>query len=194
MAAKPQTLAALRARIAVLQADPIRNAGPSRAERVADIESFLRGAAAAGDQRMAHHVAMDNPAEVFMARDRTPDGAVNVAAMLAALLGPEALAAILCRHLPEGGDGPTGAERAERILELDRELIEAERAEERLIEASESAGVPIARRADADPRAVLGMHAQSDDAAPPPVFATAPHAAPVMPGVAQSQYLTRTRA
>ena len=193
MATKPNTLAALRARIAVLQADPIRSAGPSRAERVADLESFCRGAAAAGDQRMAHHVAMDNPSEVFMARDRTPDGAVNVAAMLAALLGPEALAAILCRHLPEGGEGPTAAERAERILGLDRELFESECAEERLIEASEAAGVPIARRADADPRAVLGEHEHSD-AIPPPVFATAPHAAPVMPGVAQSQYLTRTRA
>ena len=194
MATKPQTLAMLRARIAVLQADPIRSAGPSRAERVADIESFCRGAAAAGDQRMSLHVAMGNSAEFFMARDRTPDGTVNVAAMLAALLGPDALAAILCRHLHEGGEGPTAAERAERILGLDRELFESECAEERLIEASEAAGVPIARRADADPRAVLGMHEQSNDAALPPVFATAPHAAPVMPGVAQSQYLTRTRA
>lgn len=194
MATKPQTVAMLRARIAVLQSDPIRNAGPSRAERVADIESFCRGAAAAGDQRMSLHVAMGNSAEVFMARDRTPDGAVNVAAMLAALLGPDALAAILCRHLPEGGEGPTAAERAERILELDRELFEAECAEERLIEASEAAGVPIARRADADPRAVLGVHEQSDGTAPPPVFAAAPHGPPVTPGAVQSQYLTRARA
>lgn len=176
MATKPNTLASIRARNEALQREhgALQNAEPNRAETAADFESFCRGAAAAGDQRLAYHTATGNPADAFVLRCM-PDGTVTVAPLLAALLGPDKLAAELCRHLPDGPGGPPAAERAERLAAVAAELFEAECVEERLIEASEAAGVPIARRADADPRAVLGVRdVMGDDTPPPPVFDAMP--------------------
>jgi hypothetical protein len=48
-------------------------------------------------------------------------------------------------------------QRAEREAALLHGILEAERIEEALIEQTELAGQPIARRPDADPRAVLGL-------------------------------------
>jgi len=195
MATKPHTIASIRAHIATLQREhgQLQNAEPNRAERVADLESFCRGAAAAGDQRIAHHIATENHGEVFVLRVMA-DGTVNVAGLLAALLGPEELAAQLGRHIPAGLGGLPAAERAERLAAIEAELFEAECAEEQLIEASEAAGVPIARRPDADPRAVLGMHEPRDEAALPAVFETAPRQrAAAMPPVTHSEYMARSR-
>ena len=71
-------------------------------------------------------------------------------------MGPEALAEVLCRHIT-GPDHPGAAVRAERLVQIARKMLDLEVAEEGLIEASEATGSPLARRADADPRAVLGM-------------------------------------
>jgi len=193
MATKPPTVTTIRAAIAALRADAasIENAEPNRAERVAGIEAHCRAAAAAGDQRIAHHIATDNPGEVFVLRCM-PDGTVNAAGLFAALTGPDKLAAELCRHIPEGPGGLPAAERAERLAAIAAELFGAEVAEERLIEASEAAGVPIARRPDADPRAVLGMHEPRDDAAVQPVFETAPRQQTTAAGrVTHSTYMAR---
>jgi hypothetical protein len=46
-------------------------------------------------------------------------------------------------------------ERAARLQEIDRQLLTLEMTEEAMIEEAEAAGITIARRVDADPRAVL---------------------------------------
>jgi hypothetical protein len=46
-------------------------------------------------------------------------------------------------------------ERAARLAEIDRQLLALEISEEAMIEEAEAAGIRIARRVDADPRAVL---------------------------------------
>jgi hypothetical protein len=47
-------------------------------------------------------------------------------------------------------------ERAARLKEIDQQLLALEMSEEAMIEEAEAAGIRIARRVDADPRAVLG--------------------------------------
>ena len=193
MATKPNTVASLRAHNATLQRERgrILNAEPNRAEIAGEFEAFSRGAAAAFDQRLAHHVATGNPAEAFALRVM-PDGTVNVGPLFAAMLGPEAFTAHLCRHLPEGPGGLSAAERAERLAAIEAEMFEAECAEEQMVESSEGTGAPIARRSLADPRAVLGVHEPRDEAALPTVFDTAPRQrAGVLPNVTHSEYMKR---
>jgi hypothetical protein len=54
-----------------------------------------------------------------------------------------------------GGWGLPAADRAARLRELDGETLAFELEEERVVEQLEAGGVRVARRADADPRAVL---------------------------------------
>lgn len=49
----------------------------------------------------------------------------------------------------------TAAERVERIEKAEGELLKLELSEEALVRSLEGAGLPVDRRADADPRAVL---------------------------------------
>lgn len=51
----------------------------------------------------------------------------------------------------------TDEEKAKREQQLHIEILEAERAEEAIIEELELSGLPVARRDNADPRAVLGI-------------------------------------
>lgn len=51
--------------------------------------------------------------------------------------------------------GVTEAERAAALAKLDRQILDAELAEESIIRAAEESGFSILRRSDADPRAVL---------------------------------------
>lgn len=48
-------------------------------------------------------------------------------------------------------------QRHERIKTLKREILDAERLEETLLEKAAATGIPVARRPNADPRAVLGV-------------------------------------
>lgn len=183
--AKPLTIAAARERIAALSAERIAllNSPRDHASTRNEIGAWCSAQATIGDARLAHRVAgvafgndlnemlsvpISNPVTgIAFGNDHkgpltvqaTATGMIDMAALLAAVLGPNALCAALCRHLDQTESGPTAAERAERLAEIDRELLEIETAEERLIEVSEAAGAPIARRADANPRAVLGMTA-----------------------------------
>jgi hypothetical protein len=193
MATKPHTITTIRAAIEALQGEyrRIENDEPNRAERVAGFEAFVRSAAATGDQRLAHLTAIDDPAEVFMLRDRTPDGAVNVASFLAAM-DPAALLAMLCRHLPKGSGGLTTIEQRERLAAIAADLEALEVDEEKMIVASEVAGVPIARRADASCAAILGTW---EAPAPAAVFEVAQWHDPASRTAmaARSEYLARGR-
>ena len=57
--------------------------------------------------------------------------------------------------LYQASPGMTDDERAARLEAIDREILDAELAEESLIRAAEAGGFLMARRYDADPRAVL---------------------------------------
>lgn len=171
--ARTPNIEQLRQRIAALTAErsALTSAPRSHAETRADVERWCAAQATIGDGRIGHHVKgvahSGDLNDVFKVSAITgaPRGhagampaPIDLAPMLASVLGPVALAEILGRHLPADDNGVTAADRRARIVEIEAELFEAECAEERLIEASEAAGAPIARRADMDPRAVLGLH------------------------------------
>jgi hypothetical protein len=83
----------------------------------------------------------------------------DIANMLA-WLDPDALTRALEREIdamPEQQQPMPKAEQENRVAELAANLLELERAEESLIDAALAEGVDIMRRADADPRAVLGI-------------------------------------
>ena len=76
------------------------------------------------------------------------------------LLGPDrirdAFAAEIENELAD--TEPLAAQdQAARLAELDAEILDLERNEESLVVALHEAGEPVERRADADPRAVLGL-------------------------------------
>lgn len=76
-------------------------------------------------------------------------------------LAPETIRARLLEaaetHLAAHETTITAEQAANRIAELDTEILDLERQEEALIAESESAGTPVHRRGDADPRAVLDL-------------------------------------
>jgi len=116
-----------------------------------------------GTRELGHgagHVRSDHGA-LFAAQITTELGR-GVVAMLAAL-APEALEdrlmAAVGEALHQAAPGLPAAERPERLAELDAEVLDLERQEEELIEATERDGRPIARRGDAAPEAVLGWEA-----------------------------------
>ncbi len=55
------------------------------------------------------------------------------------------------------GDGLTDSERATRQADLEAKLLETERREEELVRMARQSGSHVARRAHADPRAILGV-------------------------------------
>jgi hypothetical protein len=87
-----------------------------------------------------------------------PDGTVDLGPVMLRLFGPDVISDALLRHVADEAPTPTAAERAVRLAEIEREALALEVAEEAALEALEQAGTPVARRADADPRAVLGVH------------------------------------
>lgn len=82
---------------------------------------------------------------------------IDLAPLLGLLLGKEAIIAALNQRVDALSytAGPPAAERPAKRDKLRAELRRLEIAEEALIVASEDAGEPIARRADADPAVVL---------------------------------------
>ncbi len=116
--------------------------------------------AAAADEGAALQRALRYPARSGGLRLLAPVVSVNgdradVTGLLAALLGPEKLMTALDKHLAQLPDGPTDAQRAEGLAELDRQVEALENAEEDEIEALEAAGAAVARRPDASPAVVL---------------------------------------
>jgi hypothetical protein len=76
---------------------------------------------------------------------------------LAALLGVDHMLEMLAPILARIPDGPPSAERARMLADADAALFAAELAEERIVVQLEAQGLPVVRRADADPRAVLWL-------------------------------------
>lgn len=160
---KLRNIPALRQRIADIttQRQTITDAPRSHAETRARIEAWCTAQSAAADARIAQHVisaAYGSPIdEVLTVRAAPGAGMVDLAPVLASILGADVLASVLCRHLAQVEDGPTAADRAATLADIDAQLLAAEIEEEKLIEASEAAGAPIGRRPDASPAVVLGV-------------------------------------
>jgi hypothetical protein len=85
-----------------------------------------------------------------------PTTQIDLTEVLAAVLGPDTLAAAVLAQIPED-DWPDAAGRALRLDELDREIYRLGVEEEALIVASEATPEPILRRVDVDPRVVLDL-------------------------------------
>lgn len=151
----------VRAQIDTLRRErrPIQEQRLDRAAVRAAVEGFAAALAANFDRRAAAVVGRvaygDRPADLVhefgLASER------GLVSMLAGVVGPQALADAMLRSLddrvPEGLDAET---RAQRLAEIDADLLRFEVEEERIVEESEALGAPIARRADARPEVVLG--------------------------------------
>ena len=151
-------LAATRGRILKLKAElrtlqaPARDQSQARAE----IGAMVADLGAPITQRLKYAVEAGEMSEVFVVRPR-PDGVINLGPLLAALLGPEVLAAALNRFtdaLPPAADN---AKRAARLIEVTAELQALEEAEELEICRLEAQGIQADRRADARPEIVLAI-------------------------------------
>lgn len=88
-----------------------------------------------------------------------PATVADLTGLLAALFGPDALAAALDRYVLALPDGPAAAERSARLVAIADELERLEHIEEDLIEAS---GETIARLGDASPAVVLRVKETTD--------------------------------
>lgn len=196
---KPQNLNTLRDRIAAKKAQrkAIADAPRARAESRADIDAQCLRWAAAGAERIGYHagmVAFGSPIyDLFVTR--VDKDLVDLGPVLAHVLTPERLAPILAQHLERHADGPTAAERAAQIAQIDRELFDLECEEEAHLEQLEATGLSISRRADADPRAVLGLPFDRVTTAAPAeardsTIRSAPHVAQTG-RAAQSSYMRR---
>lgn len=122
-------------------------------EATADIVRYCNEAAAERHASITHYCQHGMLDEVFKLHP-DPAGRVNVAPLLAALVGPAELASMLGRfveHLPEIDQKA----RAAKLARVRAKLAELEEAEELAVLALEAAGLQPIRRADADPAVVL---------------------------------------
>lgn len=151
-------LETVRSRNGALKAEreSLRTEAPNVADVRASLTARLRAEAESSD-RSARAYLLNGGYEHLLSAMPKSDGSIDLTRALVRLLGPDVVAEHLLRHVADMTTPLTATKRQARLAEIERELFEAECAEEQLIEASEAAGTPVARRADADPRAVLGV-------------------------------------
>lgn len=146
-------LEAIRAHVRELQ-DQRRHTEhlPTSLEKAhARVDAFIAGEQAfAADRAPAPEVFSRSPSDY-----RRPKYEMMhlLVAYLAPALGEAMKAAVSVSYVE--AEGISEDERSERLAKLDRDLLDAELAEEAVIRAAEDAGFSVHRRKDADPRAVL---------------------------------------
>jgi hypothetical protein len=150
----------LRARLRALQAERTVLAAQSRdrSQVVATVRQAVEHAHAAfvAQTRVALQVvAAGRSFESPFKGEVLTVGRVQVLEGIVGALGVEAVMDMLLRQIDCVPEGLTHDVRAARLAEIDRDIERIENAEEDLIEASEAAGTPIVRRADARPEIVL---------------------------------------
>ncbi|WP_018322559.1 hypothetical protein [Bradyrhizobium sp. WSM2793] len=156
-----QAVSNLRAQIKALAAERLRVL--QAALPAADIKKLASAYVAAQRERGRPKLTFDH-GRPFQAQFDTPvEGAwtakLDIGAALA-WLDPDAFEKRLHEdidRLPQPALALSADERAAKLLELEAELLARERDEEALIELADEQGAAIARRLDADPRAVLGI-------------------------------------
>lgn len=156
-----QAVSNLRAQIKALTAERARVL--QAALPAADIKKLASAYVAAQRERGRPKITFDH-GRPFQAQFDTPvEGAwtakLDIGAALA-WLDPAAFEKRLhedIEKLPQTALAMSADARAAKLLELEAELLARERDEEALIELAEEQGLAIARRLDADARAVLGI-------------------------------------
>jgi len=151
----------LRAQIKALASERVR---VSRAALpVADIKKQASAWVAAQRERGRPKLTFDHGRPFQAQFEASVEGAwtakLDIGAVLA-WLDPGAFEKRLHEDidkLPQPPLALSADERAARLLELEAELLARERDEEALIEFAEEQALSLARRLDADPRAVLGI-------------------------------------
>lgn len=154
---KPADLASIRVDITCLTAERLALNADHRGENEAraDVMRYTRAAVAELDQRLTYAVAVGDLSQAFTVRP-SPNGTVDCGPLLAAVLGPDVLAAALERHV-QALPAVDRAAVAARLAEITDQLAELEEAEELLICEAERAGMSAGRRADARPEIVLKL-------------------------------------
>ena len=153
-------LAAMRGRITKLKTElqALRATARDQAQARAQISALVADLGAPITQRLRYAVQSGEMSEVFVVRPR-PDGVVDVGPLLAALLGPDVLAAALLRYADELPPAADNAKRAARLADITAELDALEEAEEIDVERLGAQGIQADRRADARPEIVLKLRA-----------------------------------
>ena len=80
---------------------------------------------------------------------------LDLAPLLVALIGPKRVTEALVSHLDAVDEGPNASVRREHVEAMRARLSRLETIEEHALTEAERAGVPLLRRADADPAVVL---------------------------------------
>lgn len=195
----------VRQRIAVCKVERVAVcAGPrSHAESRAIITEWCEAQALQGEVPIAHlvaGVAFGGGLDGLLKIRSRPGGEIDLGPVLAQMLGAEEMSARLCRHLDLSEDGLSAADCRLRLAELDAEIWALEVRDEAMVLDSEAAGAPIARRGDADPRAVVGIEGEVDEADDLGPLSSKPsrlRASPSEPSpgarVAKSAYVAKSR-
>lgn len=155
-------LQALRTKIAALKAEreDLQGQVRSRGETAEYVRDHCRNAydefAARARAALRSAAAGGDLTQVFRSAPMA-FGLTDAVVPLAGLVGPEALAESLLRHIEGVPEGIDADGRAGRLAEIDAELEALERQEEEAIEQSELTDSPFERRFDARPEIVLGL-------------------------------------
>ena len=152
----PHSLAEIRAArlTALAEISQLSVAQRGQDEARAEVASYLQHAAAELDGRLRYSVAAVGLSDAFVIRPR-PDGLIDAGPLLAALMGPDALAAALERYVAELPPSVHHAASAHRLAELRTELADLEESEEVEVLRLEALDQSPGRRGDADPAVVL---------------------------------------
>ena len=152
----------LRGELAQLRADAHRVRSAPLPKAVAK-ESIKRTVETMGDRGRPYCDGLLEGHSIDWPDARRPEDVMAATRDLLAWLLPGALVEALEREVDavagDDAEALTVDEKHETLQRIDALILQTERSEEASIEASEANGVPIARRFDADPRALLGLEA-----------------------------------
>lgn len=123
----------------------------------AEIKAYCAGAAAEITGRLAYNVATGEGLADACAIRARPDGRVDLAPLLAVLLGADKLAAVLGSFSDDLPPSTDRAARASRAAQVAAELEALEDAEEVEVCRLEALGLSPGRRGDASPAVVLKL-------------------------------------
>lgn len=157
-----EAIAALKAEAADLQGQPV-----SRDEALAALDEWIARRARECEPPVGN-LLRGRPECDLTVLDA--GGRRDAEAMLCAIV-PDAVRDFVTPRIDAALDGqPTASaeERQRRLADIEAELLRLQNDEESIIQHLEDAGIPTARRADADPRAVLGLDQPPRRPAPPP--------------------------
>jgi hypothetical protein len=129
----------------------------SKGDLTANTRSWLERVAASGERSLRYGVAgfADGSEPSPFIVKASPNGSVDLAPVLLAVLGVDGLMAGLSRLINAQPEGVSEAHRAQRLAELRASLLKAEHDEQDVIDAAMAEGVYIPYRADARPEIVL---------------------------------------